>query len=63
MRSIGTEAHEIKFSMDVSIGLVLSDLRKDARPGVRAKDVDGMTSGMSQRGPTAASVHNLSTKG
>lgn len=35
-------AHEIKFSMEVSIGLVLSDLRKDARPGVRAKDVDGM---------------------
>lgn len=36
------EAHEIKFSIEVSIGLVLSDLRKDARPGVRAKDVDGM---------------------
>lgn len=25
------------------MGFVLSDLRKDARPGVRATDVDGMT--------------------
>jgi hypothetical protein len=36
------EAHEIRLSIEVSIGLVLRDLRKDARPGVRATDVDGM---------------------
>lgn len=28
--------------MDVSIGVVLRDLRKDARPGVKAAEVDGM---------------------
>lgn len=28
--------------MDVSIGVVLSDLRKDASPGVKARDVTGI---------------------
>jgi hypothetical protein len=28
--------------MDVSIGVVLRDLRKDARPGVKAAEVVGM---------------------
>lgn len=28
--------------MDVSIGVVLSDLRKDANPGVKARDVTGI---------------------
>jgi hypothetical protein len=32
----------MRFSIDVSIGLVLSDLRNDARPGVRASDVEGI---------------------
>ena len=41
------EAHEIKFSIDVSIGFVLRDFKKDARPGVRAKAVAGIAkSGM-----------------
>ena len=35
--------HEIRLSMEVSIGLVLSDLRKDDRPGVRAA-VEGIDS-------------------
>lgn len=34
--------HEIRLSMDVSIGLVFSDLRKDANPGVNAAGVAGM---------------------
>jgi hypothetical protein len=37
------ETYEIRFSIEVSIGFVLRDFRKDARPGVRAKDVAGMT--------------------
>lgn len=32
----------MRFSIEVSIPLLLRDLRKDARPGVRAIDVDGM---------------------
>lgn len=28
--------------MDVSIGVVERDLRKDARPGVKAAEVDGI---------------------
>lgn len=34
--------HEIRLSMDVSIGVVLRDFRKDARPGVKAAEVDGI---------------------
>lgn len=35
--------HEMRFSIDVSIGFDLSDLRKDERPGVMACDVvDGI---------------------
>lgn len=34
--------HEIKLSMDVSMGLVLRDLRNEARPGVKATDVEGI---------------------
>lgn len=34
--------YDIKLSMDVSIGFVLRDLRKDDSPGVKAIDVDGM---------------------
>jgi hypothetical protein len=36
----------MRFSMDVSIGLVLSDLRNEAKPGVRANDVEGMWKGV-----------------
>lgn len=36
------ETHDIRLSMDVSIGVVERDLRKDARPGVKAAEVDGM---------------------
>lgn len=36
--------HEIKLSIDVSIGLVFSDLRKDANPGVNATELDGILS-------------------
>jgi hypothetical protein len=35
----------MRFSIEVSIGLDLRDLRKDDRPGVRAGDVDGMWDG------------------
>jgi hypothetical protein len=35
----------MRFSIEVSIGLDLRDLRKDDRPGVRANDVDGMWDG------------------
>ena len=38
----GVDTHEIRFSIDVSIGFVFRDLRKDERPGVRAKAVDGI---------------------
>ena len=36
------KTHEIRLSIDVSIGLVLIDLRNDARPGVNANELDGM---------------------
>jgi hypothetical protein len=36
------ETHEIKLSMEVSIGFVFSDLRNDAKPGVKASDVEGI---------------------
>jgi hypothetical protein len=38
--TLGT--HEIRLSIDVSIGLVFKDLRNDANPGVKATGVDGM---------------------
>lgn len=38
------KTHEIRLSIDVSIGLVLIDLRKDARPGVNANELDGILS-------------------
>lgn len=34
--------HDIKLSMDVSIGFVLRDLRKDDSPGVKAIELDGI---------------------
>jgi len=41
-RAIRQETHEIKLSMEVSIGFVFSDLRNDAKPGVNASDVEGI---------------------
>lgn len=41
-RTIEGATHEIKLSIDVSIGLVFSDLRKDANPGVNATELDGI---------------------
>lgn len=38
--------HEIRLSIDVSIGLVFNDRRKDANPGVKAIDVDGIVCGI-----------------
>ena len=38
------QTHDIKLSMEVSIGFVLSDLRNDASPGVKARAVDGISS-------------------
>lgn len=37
-----SRTHEIRSSIDVSIGFVFKDLRNDANPGVRAAEVDGM---------------------
>lgn len=39
----GTQyTHEIKVSIEVSIGFVFRHLRNDPSPGVRANEVDGM---------------------
>jgi hypothetical protein len=34
------QTHETRLSIDVSMGFVLSDLRNDASPGVRAAEFD-----------------------
>lgn len=43
-RRLGEKArtHEIRLSMDVSIGLVFRDFKNDANPGVNGADEGGM---------------------
>jgi hypothetical protein len=36
-------AYEIKVSIEVSIGFVFRHWRNDPKPGVKAREVDGMT--------------------
>lgn len=38
----GVFSHETRLSIDVSIGVVFSDLRKDDSPGVRAAEFETM---------------------
>lgn len=58
MRNVG-QTYEIRFSIEVSIPLLLSDLRKDARPGVRAEDMDGMWDEGTLWDESQSSIHRL----